>query len=218
MTVRNGKTVAEMDRRRGGARFGGIRMEHTRIERDVLGEVELPEGTMYGINTARALENFSLGHKRTALELIYAMVTVKKAAALTYARLGVREDGIYQAIAAACDAILAGQYDDAFVTEALQGGAGTSTNMNVNEVIANAALLKLGKRPGQYDVIHPLDDVNRGQSTNDVYPTALRIAAIRKLRELSQACADLQEAFQHKEQAYEKRINWGGRSSWMPFP
>ena len=209
MTVRNGKTVAEMDRRRGGARFGGIRMEHTRIERDVLGEVELPEGTMYGINTARALENFSLGHKRTAMDLIYAMVTVKKAAALTYARLGVREDGIYQAIAAACDAILAGQYDDAFVTEALQGGAGTSTNMNVNEVIANAALLKLGKRPGQYDVIHPLDDVNRGQSTNDVYPTALRIAAIRKLRELSQACADLQEAFQHKEQAYEKTYKLG---------
>ena len=189
--------------------LGGIRMEKTRIERDVLGEVELPEGTMYGINTARALENFPLGHKRTALELIYAMVTVKKAAALTYARLGVREDGIYQTIAAACDAILAGQYDDAFETEALQGGAGTSTNMNVNEVIANAALLKLGKQPGQYDVIHPLDDVNRGQSTNDVYPTALRIAAIRKLRELSQACADLQEAFQHKEQAYEKTYKLG---------
>ena len=103
-------------------------MEHTRIERDVLGEVELPENAMYGINTARALENFPLGHKRTAMPLIYAMVTVKKAAALTYARLGVREDGIYQAIAAACDAILAGQYDDAFVTEALQGGAGTSTH------------------------------------------------------------------------------------------
>ena len=76
-------------------------MEKTRIERDVLGEMELPEGTMYGINTARALENFPLGHKRTAMDLIYAMVTVKKAAALTYARLGVREDGIYQAIAAA---------------------------------------------------------------------------------------------------------------------
>ena len=209
MTVRNGRTVAETDRRRGGARFGGIRMEHTRIERDVLGEVELPENAMYGINTARALENFPLGHKRTAMPLIYAMVTVKKAAALTYARLGVREDGIYQAIAAACDAILAGQYDDAFVTEALQGGAGTSTNMNVNEVIANAALVILGKKPGQYDVIHPLDDVNRGQSTNDVYPTALRIAAIRQLRELSKACADLQEAFQHKEQAYEKTYKLG---------
>lgn len=184
-------------------------MEHTRIERDVLGEVDLPENAMYGINTARALENFPLGHKRTAMPLIYAMVTVKKAAALTYARLGVREDGIYQAIAAACDAILAGQYDDAFVTEALQGGAGTSTNMNVNEVIANAALVILGKKPGQYDVIHPLDDVNRGQSTNDVYPTALRIAAIRQLRELSKACADLQEAFQHKEQAYEKTYKLG---------
>lgn len=81
--------------------LGGIRMKKTRIERDALGEMELPEGTMYGINTVRALENFPLGHKRTALELIYAMVTVKKAAALTYARLGVREDGIYQAIAAA---------------------------------------------------------------------------------------------------------------------
>ena len=184
-------------------------MEHTRIERDVLGEVDLSENAMYGINTARALENFPLGHKRTAMPLIYAMVTVKKAAALTYARLGVREDGIYQAIAAACDAILAGQYDDAFVTEALQGGAGTSTNMNVNEVIANAALVILGKKPGQYDVIHPLDDVNRGQSTNDVYPTALRIAAIRQLRELSKACADLQEAFQHKEQAYEKTYKLG---------
>ena len=161
---------------------------------------------MYGINTARALENFPKP-QAMAMPLIYAMVTVKKAAALTYARLGVREDGIYQAIAAACDAILAGQYDDAFVTEALQGGAGTSTNMNVNEVIANAALVILGKKPGQYDVIHPLDDVNRGQSTNDVYPTALRIAAIRQLRSWSARADHLQEAFQHKEQAYEKTYN-----------
>ncbi|MGN0948950.1 MAG: aspartate ammonia-lyase [Megasphaera sp.] len=181
----------------------------TRRERDLLGERELPADALYGINTARAVDNFPLDHKKTSVSLIYAIVTVKKAAALTYAKLGVREDGIYEAIAAACDDILAGQHDDAFVTEALQGGAGTSTNMNVNEVLANLALLKLGKRPGQYDVIHPLDDVNRGQSTNDVYPTALRIAAIFKLRELSKACADLQEAFQHQEQACEKIYKLG---------
>jgi aspartate ammonia-lyase len=90
-----------------------------------------------------------------------------------------------------------------FIVDALQGGAGTSTNMNVNEVIANLALTILGESPGRYDIIHPLDDVNRGQSTNDVYPTALRIAAIELLRELSGACAALQEALQRKEQEFQ---------------
>ena len=180
-----------------------------RTERDSLGEKQLPDMAAYGINTARAMENFSLHHKKTNRNLIYAMVTVKKAAALTYAALHVREPGIYEAVAAACDDILAGQYDDDFVTEALQGGAGTSTNMNVNEVVANAALKRLGKEYGQYDVIHPLDDVNRGQSTNDVYPTALRIAAILQLRKLSDACAALQTALQEKENHYERTPKLG---------
>ena len=185
-----------------------------RIETDILGEKQLADTTAYGINTQRAVENFDLHHRRTNLCLIYAMVTVKKAAALTYRDLEVREKGIYEAIVTACDEILAGKYDAAFVTEALQGGAGTSTNMNVNEVIANAALAELGKDYGDYDIIHPLDDVNRGQSTNDVYPTALRIAAIKELRQLSAACAALQTALQEKENEY-SRVAKLGRTEMM---
>lgn len=103
---------------------------------------------------------------------------------------------------------------DIFVTQALQGGAGTSTNMNVNEVIANVALKYLGKKPGQYEVIHPLDDVNRGQSTNDVYPTALRIASIFLIRKLSDTCAALQTSLQEKENSFQE-IEKLGRTEWM---
>ena len=149
----------------------------TRTERDILGEVTLPGDTLYGINTARALDNFQLKGKTVNPLLIKGILTVKKAAALTYAQIGVRPD-IYRAAAAACDDLLNGSFDGLFPTQALQGGAGTSTNMNVNEVIANLALTRIGHHPGEYNVIHPLDDINRGQSTNDVYPTALRIAAI----------------------------------------
>ena len=102
----------------------------------------------------------------------------------------------------ACDYILKGKYNDFFVVEALQGGAGTSTNMNVNEVIARVALDIIGEDIHKYDIIHPLDDVNKGQSTNDVYPTALRIACIKQLRVLSDECAKLQEALQNKEQEF----------------
>jgi aspartate ammonia-lyase len=185
-----------------------------RIEKDILGEAALPDTAVYGINTQRALDNFPLHHRKTNRRLIQAMIVVKKAAALTYRDLEVREKGIYEAIVTACDKILAGKYEEAFKTEALQGGAGTSTNMNVNEVIANVALKELGYDYGRYDIIHPLDDVNRGQSTNDVYPTALRIAAITMLRELSDSCAALQTALQEKENAYEK-IHKLGRTELM---
>lgn len=103
---------------------------------------------------------------------------------------------------------------DVFVTQALQGGAGTSTNMNVNEAIANVALKYLGKKPGQYEYIHPLDDVNRGQSTNDIYPTAFRIASIFLIRKLSNACAALQTSLQEKENAFQE-IEKLGRTEWM---
>jgi aspartate ammonia-lyase len=185
-----------------------------RVETDVLGEKCLPDDALYGINTLRAAENFDLQHKKTNMGLIHAMVLVKKAAAITYRDLHVREDSIYEAIIAACDKVLAGQCDQAFITEALQGGAGTSTNMNVNEVIANLALQELGRPCGAYDIIHPLDDVNRGQSTNDVYPTALRIAAIGRLRTLSDECAALQTALQEKENEFD-RIRKLGRTEMM---
>lgn len=174
-----------------------------RTEKDKIGEVQLEDEKLYGIQTARAAANFALSYKKNDLRLIYAMVTVKKAAALTYQKLGIGKEGVYPAISDACDIILSGKADHAFITDALQGGAGTSTNMNVNEVIANIALRKLGFDCGSYDIIHPLDDVNRGQSTNDVYPTALRIAAIQMLRKLSESCASLQQALQIKENEFE---------------
>ena len=173
-----------------------------RTEKDAIGKLDLPEDALYGINTARALENFALPGKRVNLHLIYAMVLIKKAAARTYLMLDIGESEKENAIEKACDEILNGESDDAFSLSAFQGGAGTSTNMAVNEVIANRALESLGYEKGRYDIIHPLDHVNRGQSTNDVYPTALRIAAIGLLRELSDACAALQTALQEKENAW----------------
>ena len=178
-----------------------------RIEKDGLGELELPDDCLYGIQSERARRSFALGYKKTALPLIYAMAQVKKAAARGWLKTGARaaggREGVFEAVIAACDQVLAGEADGAFVTDALQGGAGTSAHMNVNEVIANLALQFLGEKPGAYHIVHPLDDVNRGQSTNDVYPTALRIAAVGLLRELSDHCAKLQEALQKKENLFE---------------
>ena len=212
-----------------------------RLEKDSLGEKYLTDETVYGINTQRAVENFPLSHKKVNLHLIHAMLLVKKAAAKTYDNLVEDiEKEKYQAIVEACDELLLKTEEDKsfsqqaehnrdnqnqaednrrgidalFVTQALQGGAGTSTNMNVNEVIANIALKHLGKNYGDYNCIHPLDDVNRGQSTNDVYPTALRIASIFLIRKLSDACAALQTSLQEKENAFQD-IEKLGRTEWM---
>ena len=202
-----------------------------RLEKDTLGEKHLSDETVYGINTQRAVENFPLSHKKVNIHLIHAMLLVKKAAAKTYGNLVEEiEKEKYQAIVAACDELLLKIEEDKsfsqqaednrrgidalFVTQALQGGAGTSTNMNVNEVIANTALKYLGKSYGDYACIHPLDDVNRGQSTNDVYPTALRIASIFLIRKLSDACAALQTSLQEKENAFQD-IEKLGRTEWM---
>ncbi|MDD6024513.1 MAG: aspartate ammonia-lyase [Oscillospiraceae bacterium] len=185
-----------------------------RTERDALGEMMLPEDALYGINTLRAMENFNLGQRPMNRNLIRAIVTVKKAAAITYRDKGLRDTKKENAIIAACDRVLSGACWDSFPLQALQGGAGTSANMNVNEVLANLALLELGHRPGEYEIIHPLDDVNRGQSTNDVFPTALRIAAIGQLRALSEACAQLQTALQEKENAWQS-IQKLGRTELM---
>lgn len=185
-----------------------------RKEKDKLGELELMDDIAYGLQTARAKENFDLGYRRTNLKLIYAIVKIKKAAALSYIKLGIGRKEVYQAIVDACNLVLSGREDAQFVVDALQGGAGTSTNMNVNEVIANLALRQLGKEYGEYSIVHPLDDVNRGQSTNDVYPTALRIAAIELLRELSESCAKLQQALQMKENEFDE-IKKLGRTELM---
>ncbi|MDR2141970.1 MAG: aspartate ammonia-lyase [Deltaproteobacteria bacterium] len=176
----------------------------TRLERDSLGQVSLPADCLYGLQSHRARANFPDLGRTVNQHLIKAIVTIKKAAALTLAELVPDRAETFRAVAWAADEVLAGKWTAMFIVPALQGGAGTSTNMNCNEVLANLALIKLGHQPGDYQYCHPLDDVNRGQSTNDVYPTALRIAAIGLLRGLSQAAAQLQEALQLKENEWAK--------------
>lgn len=174
-----------------------------RTEQDELGSALLPDHALYGLQTARALDNFALAYKPVNLRLVYAIVTVKKAAAQTYQSLNIKPE-TYAAIEKACNQVLSGQHDDQFQVDALQGGAGTTTHMNVNEVLASLAGAG----------VHPLDDVNRGQSTNDVYPTALRIAAIALLRSVSEECAKLQQALQRKELEFGD-INKLGRTELM---
>ncbi len=180
-----------------------------RVESDLLGNKQIPQTAYYGINTARALENFNITGRTVNIKLIQAMVLVKKAAAMANMHLKQLEKDKAQAIMTACDEILAGEFVDQFVVDPLQGGAGTSTNMNVNEVVANRAIELLGSTKGNYDLIHPLNDVNMSQSTNDVYPTALRIAAIRELRNTAEAFAELQEAFQIKENEFADVLKLG---------
>lgn len=180
-----------------------------RLEKDLLGEKSIDENSYIGINTMRALENFDLKSKNVNLNLITEIAVVKKAAAIVNKNLNNLDKEKADAIIKACDEIMAGNFDDEFKTSAFQGGAGTSTNMNVNEVIANRAIEILGGSKGDYNIIHPLNHVNMSQSTNDVYPTALRIAAIKLIRNLGKSLADLQEAFQIKENEFSDIIKLG---------
>ena len=176
-----------------------------RIERDSLGELAVAKDALWGIHTERALRNFALSKRRVPYALIAAIATVKHAAAVTNAELGDLSRDVADAIIAACAEVCEGgeAIQAQFPLDALQGGAGTSTNMNVNEVVANLALKRLGRPLGDYERVHPLHHVNLHQSTNDVYPTALRIAAIGGVRRLSDAMAKLQGAFQAKELAFQ---------------
>lgn len=151
-----------------------------RTERDSLGTVEVPSDALYGAQTARALSNFNasgipIGHFP---DLVRGLALVKKAAARANRRIGLLPEGLAVPIEDACDEIIAGRHMDAFGVDVLQGGAGTSSNMNMNEVVANLAADRLGVPRGRYDVIHPNDHVNLCQSTNDAYPTAIRIAVL----------------------------------------
>lgn len=184
-------------------------MSDFRTETDSLGSIDIENIYYYGIHTKRALINFNLNYKRTNINLIHSLVTIKKAAAIVNTKLNYLSKEKGNAIIQSCDYILSGKYDDHFVVDALQGGAGTSTNMNVNEVTSNVALEILNFEKGDYEKIHPLNDVNLHQSTNDVYLTALRIAAIRLLRPLSDAFASLQEAIQEKENEFSNIIKLG---------
>ena len=171
-----------------------------RIEHDLIGDLEIPEASLWGIHTARALSNFPIsgvpiGHYRN---LIKAIGLVKQAAARVNARIGGLDADRAKFIELACQEVVEGKLDQHFVVDAIQGGAGTSTNMNANEVIANRALELMGKKPGEYEFIHPLNDVNRSQSTNDVYPTAFRIALIFELEMLAKSMEKLRDSYQRK--------------------
>jgi aspartate ammonia-lyase len=175
-----------------------------RIERDSLGSVAVPKSALRGIHTERASLNFpfsgiQLGSHR---HLVRALAYVKKAAALTNTELGLIPADIGKAIAAACDTVASGDVDDAFPVDVIQGGAGTSTNMNANEVIANLALQALGHPRGSYDVVDPIGHVNKCQSTNDVYPTAVRLALVFALEDLLERLALLSASFAERGRAF----------------
>ena len=176
----------------------------TRTEHDLLGKLSIPACAYYGVHTARAKENFHVTGTSIAQfpALISSLAAVKQAAALANRDLGSLEPGRAAAIVAACAEIREGGLHDEFVVDPVQGGAGTSTNMNANEVIANRALELMGHNKGEYGYLHPNEDVNRSQSTNDVYPTALKIASIAAGHELLGAMSYLRAAFERKAEEF----------------
>lgn len=173
-----------------------------RIEHDALGERAVPGAVYWGIHTLRATENFPVTGRTVHPSWIRALAEVKLAANRANTELGLIPPEAGNALQAAAAEVAGGALSDQFPVDALQGGAGTSFNMNMNEVLTNRALELLGHGRGQYDVIHPIDHCNHSQSTNDTVPTALRIAAIRAVRTLADELANLQEALQKKEHEF----------------
>src|ERR687889_841571 len=167
-----------------------------RTERDPLGELNVPADAYYGVQTARAVANFAISGLRAPADLVTATVLVKKAAA--DASLGRLDSKVAKAIIAAADEILGGRLRDQFVVDVYQAGAGTSHNMNANEVLANRAAEILGAPRGEYSRVHPNDHVNMGQSTNDVYPTATRLALLLMLPDLLDTARTLSNGLHEK--------------------
>ena len=182
-----------------------------RTEHDLLGARTLPGHAYYGIHTLRALENFPISGAPISVypELIRALACVKQAAAEANAELGLLPEAKRRAIVAACAEIRAGALHEHFVVDVIQGGAGTSTNMNANEVIANRALELMGHQRGDYQHLHPHQDVNLSQSTNDVYPTALKLAAYFGISRLREAMAYLRQAFADRAEAFADVLKMG---------
>jgi len=182
-----------------------------RIERDFLGEKQVPDEVYYGVQTVRGMENFHITGMPMSREpyFVKAFGYVKKAAAMANRDLGVLDKKVADAITNACDRVIAGEMDAHFVTDFIQGGAGTSTNMNANEVIANLALERLGHKRGDYQYVNPNDHVNFGQSTNDVYPTAFHLGLILRLESYMEALRKLREAFFAKSREFDKVLKMG---------
>ncbi|HEY5087398.1 MAG TPA: aspartate ammonia-lyase [Gemmatimonadaceae bacterium] len=182
-----------------------------RIEHDLLGERSVPSDALYGVQTLRALENFPISGTTVGQfpTLVAALASVKEAAALANEELGLLDSRIARAIVGAAEVLRKGEHSDQFPVDMIQGGAGTSTNMNANEVIANLALEALGHERGEYNAVHPNNHVNLSQSTNDVYPTAVKLALHASISELQDAMGALAGAFLRKGEEFSTFIKMG---------
>jgi aspartate ammonia-lyase len=196
----------QLEQRSAAAAVSSYRNEH-----DSLGERQLPDNVYYGVQTLRAVENFAISGipMRNFDHFIDAFAYVKKGAALANAELGVLQRDKADIVVRVCDEILAGQLHDQFPVDMMQGGAGTSANMNANEVIANRGLELMGHAKGQYRYLHPNDDVNCSQSTNDAYPTAVKIAVILSLKDTLAAMGELKVALERKAQEFADVLKMG---------
>src|SRR5205809_17864 len=179
-----------------------------RIEKDSMGEMQVPSAAYYGAQTARAVENFPISNLRFPREFIRALGLIKKHAASTNGSAGLLPAKISKAIQKAAQEVIDGKWDGQFVIDIFQTGSGTSTNMNANEVIANRAIEILGGKRGDKSV-HPNDHVNRGQSSNDVIPTAIHLAALEGTKELIPALEELQQALEKKASEFKDVLKIG---------
>ena len=195
----------------GNVHFSGYGSGKKRHEHDLLGDREISDEAYYGVQTLRAIENFNITGVvlRDFPVFIKGLAQVKKAAALANCEIGVLEKEISEYIVMACDEIIAGHWHDQFLVDMIQGGAGTSTNMNANEVIANRALELWGKQKGEYHFIHPNNHVNLGQSTNDAYPTAIRLAALQSIPTLVESLEELCQTLSEKGKEFSDVIKMG---------
>ena len=180
-----------------------------RIEADSIGTKDVPEDVYYGVQSLRAAENFHITGLNMHPEIINSLAYIKKACAITNCEVGLLDKKIANAIVQACDEIIAGKFHDDFIVDPIQGGAGTSLNMNANEVIANRAIEILGGEKGDYDIVHPNDHVNYGQSTNDVIPTAGKITSLRLLKNLKSELLRLHDTLVKKAEEFDHVIKMG---------
>ncbi|HMA21341.1 MAG TPA: lyase family protein, partial [Gemmatimonadaceae bacterium] len=183
--------------------------ETTRIEKDPLGTLPVPSNALYGVQTLRAVQNFPISGLKPLPAFVEAVVRIKRAAAITHKETGRLDAKLADAIIAAADEILAGRHREHFVVDPYQAGAGTSHNMNINEVLANRANEILGGNRGEYKPVHPNDHVNMAQSTNDVIPTAIRLGAVTELPKLEAAFNNLIGAFESKGKEFDDVMKSG---------
>ena len=186
-----------------------VREENYRIEKDSIGTKDVPKNVYYGVQSLRAAENFHITGLNMHPEIINSLAYIKKAAAITNCEVGLLDPMKAKAIVKACDEILSGKFHDDFIVDPIQGGAGTSLNMNANEVIANRAIEILGGRKGDYSVVNPNDDVNFGQSTNDVVPTAGKMTSLRLLKKLKAELLRLHTTLEKKADEFDHVIKMG---------